>query len=178
HERYVVLLPLALSQTQDDKGRVRWTLFGASEQGPAKAFWRSFFNAPRRELSASVGRSFIQNLLRTVYGEPSDDLISAGFRILPLEETGKGWAEGPLARWTTELVLGGRESMRKVRYLLTFRPFGRLPATVRKAYLAGELHLLPFPGSLVFWGAPPYARLQREFPLAHQIPLLSIFSRH
>src|SRR5205823_1532490 len=35
HERYVTLLPLALSRTQDDKGRVRWTLFGGSEQGPA-----------------------------------------------------------------------------------------------------------------------------------------------
>jgi hypothetical protein len=39
NERYVVLLPLALSQTLDDKGRTRWTLFGSSEQGPARAFW-------------------------------------------------------------------------------------------------------------------------------------------
>lgn len=37
HERPVILLSLALSQTQDDKGRVRWTLFGNSEQGPARA---------------------------------------------------------------------------------------------------------------------------------------------
>src|SRR5262245_55292135 len=28
HEHYVVLLPLAFSRTQDDKGRLRWTLFG------------------------------------------------------------------------------------------------------------------------------------------------------
>src|SRR4051812_12600729 len=49
HERYVVLLPLALSRTQDDKGRVRWTLFGGSEQGPARAFWRGFFTTPRRQ---------------------------------------------------------------------------------------------------------------------------------
>src|SRR5262249_48947907 len=34
HERFVLLLPLALSQTQDDKARVRWTLYGNSEQGP------------------------------------------------------------------------------------------------------------------------------------------------
>src|SRR5690349_4931148 len=34
HERYVLLMPLALSRTQDDKGRIRWTLFGASEHGP------------------------------------------------------------------------------------------------------------------------------------------------
>jgi len=38
HERYVILMPLALSRTQDDKGRIRWTLFGGSEQGPERAF--------------------------------------------------------------------------------------------------------------------------------------------
>ncbi|MGA8849638.1 MAG: hypothetical protein WB564_07450 [Dehalococcoidia bacterium] len=37
-EQYVVFLPLALSKTQDDKGRTRWTFFGGSEQGPEKAF--------------------------------------------------------------------------------------------------------------------------------------------
>ena len=40
HERFVTLLPLALSRTQDDKGRVRWTLLGSSEAGPERAFWR------------------------------------------------------------------------------------------------------------------------------------------
>ena len=53
HERYVVLAPLALSRTQDDKGRVRWTLFGGSEQGPARAFWQGFFTAPSEELRRS-----------------------------------------------------------------------------------------------------------------------------
>src|SRR5262249_21921442 len=42
HERFVLLLPLALSLTQDDKARVRWTLYGSSEQGPARPFWMSF----------------------------------------------------------------------------------------------------------------------------------------
>src|SRR5664280_261086 len=42
HERFVSLLALALARTQDDKGRVRWTLFGSSEHGPERAFWRSF----------------------------------------------------------------------------------------------------------------------------------------
>ena len=49
-ERYVVFLPLALSRTQDDKGRVRWTFFGSSEQGPERAFWKGFYSAPGREL--------------------------------------------------------------------------------------------------------------------------------
>ena len=46
HERFVLLSPLALSRTQDDKGRVRWTLFGGSEQGPARAFWQGFWTGP------------------------------------------------------------------------------------------------------------------------------------
>ena len=31
HERYVIFLPISLSRTQDDKGRIRWTFFGGSE---------------------------------------------------------------------------------------------------------------------------------------------------
>lgn len=49
HERFVTIAPLALSKTQDDKGRVRWTLFGGSEQGPDRAFWKSFYTAPGKE---------------------------------------------------------------------------------------------------------------------------------
>src|SRR5262249_14981097 len=64
-----------------------------------------------------------------------------------------------------------------VRYLLTFRPFGRLPAAVRKAYLAGSLCLLPFPGSLMFWGIPGYRTLHEELPLALQVPLLFAVAR-
>ena len=52
HERYVVFLPLALSKTQDDKGRIRWTFFGGSEQGPERAFWKSFYLSPDRRSSS------------------------------------------------------------------------------------------------------------------------------
>ena len=45
-------------------------------------------------------------------------------------------------------------------------------------YLAGDLHLLPFPGSLCYWGAPQYLSLQRELPFAGQIPLLHSIERH
>ena len=65
-----------------------------------------------------------------------------------------------------------------MRYLLTFCPWKFLPTAVRRAYLAGDLHLLPFPGSLVFFGAPPYMELQRQLPLAGQIPLLQSLFRH
>ena len=53
HERYVVFLPLALSKTQDDKGRIRWTFFGGSEQGPERAFWKSFYLSPAEEVPAT-----------------------------------------------------------------------------------------------------------------------------
>src|SRR5262249_31173324 len=85
HEHYVVLLPLVFSRTQDDKGRLRWTLFGGSEQGPEKAFWKGFFTGPGREVPEDQGPGFIRRLLSAVYHEPPEklvDLHQVGFRIL------------------------------------------------------------------------------------------------
>jgi hypothetical protein len=183
HERYVAIAPLALSRTQDDKGRVRWTLFGGSEQGPSRAFWKGFFTAPGCEMPADEVLGFFRRLLIEAYGESSDrvaDLHKAGFRILPgLGDTSLPYAqEDELPSWAERYVLSDERRLRGVRYLLTFRPFGSLPKKVRQAYLAGELCLLPFPGSLLFWGAPPYLRLREELPLAMQIPLLHLFPRH
>jgi hypothetical protein len=186
HERYVTLMPLALSRTQDDKGRVRWTLFGGSEQGPARAFWKSFFEAPNRESAPARAEEFIRQLLGTVYGErhknPSD-LWEMGLRILPQGEGSKAnssllWREGPLPSWTTPYLWNENASLRGVKYLLTFRPFGEMPSKVQQAYFTGRLHLLPFPGSLLFWGVESYRRLGNELPLAVQIPLLHTLARH
>jgi hypothetical protein len=180
HERYVVLAPLALSRTQDDKGRVRWTLFGGSEQGPARAFWKGFFNGPSRELPAGWALDFLRRLLAAAYEEPLEkleDLVEAGFRILdPRREAGP-WDAGSLPSWTGPFLWDGSGSPRRVKYLLTFRRFGALPAAVRRAYLAGELHLLPCPGSLIFWGVPGYGTLQQQLPLAQQIALLHLIER-
>jgi hypothetical protein len=183
HERYVVLLPLALSRTQDDKGRVRWTLFGGSEQGPARAFWRSFFTAPRRQAPGSQGEDFLRRLLQTVYGESAGavaDLRRAGLRILPLgDDLGYPWrGEEPWPDWAGPLRWARGQPLRGVRYLLTFRPFAALPRPVRSAYLEGRLCLLPCPGSLLFWGVPGALHLQKELPLALQIPLLHLLERH
>jgi hypothetical protein len=183
HERYVVFLPLALSQTKDDKGRVRWTFFGSSEQGPDRAFWKSFYRAPGRERPPEYAVDFIRRLLHAAYDEKVEqlaDLHRAGFRILPGsgEEVCRSWKQDPLPSWTKPFLLAARESVEEVKYLLTFRPFGTLPPAVRKAYLKGSLHLLPFPGSLIFWGCLPYLKLQRELPLAMQLPLLSVCDRH
>jgi hypothetical protein len=183
HEHYVVIAPLALSRTQDDKGRVRWTLFGGSEHGPARAFWKGFFTEPGCEVAAEAGLGFLRRLLAAVYHESADalkDLRKVGFRILP----GIGDSSLPypqdeeLPSWTKPYCLTDEKRLRGVRYLLTFRPFDSLSKPIRRAYLAGKLHLLPFPGSLVFWGARPYLQLAQELPLATQIPLLHMFARH
>jgi hypothetical protein len=182
HDRGAVLMPLALSRTQDDKGRIRWTLFGGSEQGPAKAFWRGFFTAPKKEAPAAAGIGFLCQLLQRVYGErveSADDLRRAGFRILPTDGHAPlpFWDEGPLPSWTESLLLNERRPT-GAKYLLTFRPFAALPAAVRKAYLAGNLHLIPTPASLAFWGCPQYLGLHRDMSLAVQIPLLHATIRH
>jgi hypothetical protein len=182
HERYVTLLPLALSKTQDDKGRVRWTVFGSSEQGPARAFWRSFFLTPRRQAPAEVGESFLRRLLHTVYSIPLEqltDLRDVGFRILPVgnELAWPHWREEPLPDWTKPYLWNKQQPLRAVRFLLTFRPFSTLPENVQHAYLSEQLHLLPCPASLLFWGVPGYQQLQHEFAFAGQIPLQSVLPR-
>jgi hypothetical protein len=203
-ERYVLLAPLALARTQDDKGRVRWTVFGGSEQGPSRAFWRGFWSAPGVERPAAEGLGFLHRLLLAAYGaealapaapgtapdarQAGDVLRRAGFRVMagPAASTTAAaaaagpvepWPEDPLPAWTGPLLWHEGEALDGVRYLLTFRPFAGLSAAVRRAYLEGGLHLLPFPGSLLFWGVAGYARLARELPLARQIPLLHSFER-
>jgi hypothetical protein len=180
-DRCVLLLPLALSRTQDDKGRVRWTLFGNSEQGPGKAFWKSFFTAPGVEAPAELGIGFFCRLLQAVYGETATDadgLLRAGLRILPEDKPDfPFWAEGELPSWTKLLLFRDDESTKAVKYLVTFRQFGRLPAAVREGYLADRLALLPFPGSLVFWGVDRARQIYKKLPLGLQIPLLANVNR-
>ena len=183
NEHYVVLMPLALARTQDDKGRVRWTLFGGSEQGPSRAFWRGFHAGPKRELPVEYALDFVRRLLHSAYGEPWDrlaDLEQAGFRVLPCHNEAPAalWREDPLPSWTAPFIWSKGRGLRGVKYLLTFCPFGSLPPAVRRAYLAGDLHLLPFPGSMVFWGAQPYLAMGEQLPFSMQIPLLHSVERH
>ena len=69
HERFLVLSPLALSLTQDDKGHVRWTLFGGSEHGPSRGFWKSFYSAPGVEVEAEQAQALLGIILVRAYGE-------------------------------------------------------------------------------------------------------------
>jgi len=181
-ERCLILLPLSLSRTQDDKGRVHWTLFGNSEQGPGRAFWMSFFSAPGVERPADEGINFFARLLEAAFGKKvaagADGLRRAGFRVLTDDEPELPWWQEPLPKWAELFQLSETGPVDDVRYLLTFRPFGRLPAPIRKAYLGGQLCLLPFPGSLAFFGVPGFRKLQKELPLALQVPLLMAMARH
>jgi hypothetical protein len=185
HERFLALIPLALSRTQDEKGRIRWTLFGGSHEGPCRAFWKSFRLAPNREVPADVAAGWIWTILERVYGvrgRSVDDLRAAGFRILPDDRRSvpfrADWSETKLPRWTRGLIARDGEATSDIKFLLTFRPFETLPEPVQKAYFAGALHLLPFPGSLIPWGVESFVRLAEALPFASQIPLLHMVARH
>jgi hypothetical protein len=174
HEKYVALLPLMLSLTQDDKGRVIWTFFGNSIHDPEQTFWKSFFSDPNTEIPERDSISFFTDLLSAAYGEKLSDepsLFNSGFRIMS--------SEGALLpKWTERFLVDDSISSGNIRYLLTFRPFKLLPETVKQQYLARSLNLLPFPGSLVFWGMPGYLRLKKELTSAGQIPLLNLVARN
>ncbi len=183
HERFVTLMPLALSRTLDDKGHVRWTCFGNSEQGPSRAFWKSFQTGPGAEPNEGKVVDFFRRLLGDVYGEDVAGvagLEACGFRIMP--HTGSTllpfWRDDPLPKWAHRFLLGDDDGAKGVRYLLTFRPFDALSATVRRAYFAGRLHLLPCPGSLLPWGFERFLHWQAEHPFAVQVPLQFMLTRH
>ena len=87
-------------RTQDDKGRVRWTLFGGSEQGPVAGVLAELLSGPAAaSCRRSMALDFIRRLLHAAYGEP-------------LARTGRSGAgrlshscradEAPLALWRDE----------------------------------------------------------------------------
>ena len=174
HERFVALLPLMLSRTQDDKGRVIWTFFGNCIHDPERAFWKSFFTSPIKEIPESEAVSFFTDLVSGAYGENltgTGSLFDSGFRILSSDES-------LLPSWTKKIIIRKDSSFTGIKYLLTFLPFSVLPQEVKNKYLEGTLSLLPFPGSLVFWGMPGYLRLKKGNPVTAQIPLLNLVARN
>jgi len=149
HDPLIVICTIALSRTQDDKGNDRWTLFGASHDGPAAPFWYGLDEARLRDLLAWAK-------------------LDDAWRILA--------APGELPAGLHARLLRG-DSLTGVRTLVTFEPFSRLPSTVRTAYLTGRLVLVPTPASLIFPEHPRYRALARELPRATQISLLHLFPR-
>ena len=135
HERFVVILPLALSLTQDDKGRRRWTFLGGSEQGPLRPFWKSFFASPGKEIPSEKGMGLIRTLLKAAYDEPSEelaDLNRAGFRIFA-KDGDPHQALRP--SWTSSFIWTAGMSLKGVKYLLSFEPFEGLPEVRKKRLL-------------------------------------------
>jgi hypothetical protein len=153
-----IALSLALSRTQDDKGNVRWTLFGCSHEGPSRPFWASFEDGEK-------GR--FESLASWMVGEP---IAKGALRVV-------ADAHDALPAFAKNMSLGKDESLDGVRVVFTFVPFARLPPAVSRAYLERKILLLPSPGSLVFFDHPGYATLARSLPLATQIPLLHLFPR-
>jgi hypothetical protein len=171
---FVSIIPLALSRTQDDKGRVSWTLFGGSEFGPERVFWKSFHTGPGEEAPASKAEKYLCDIISGAYGvavRTFQDLSEAGFRIARPSDG----INAP--SWAGDFIVPDTHPADGLKYLLTFRPFMSLPENFRDAYLDGSLSLLPFPGSLIFHGTRSYMKLSRELPDAMRIPFLRLFYR-
>lgn len=69
HERFVTFLPMMLSRTQDDKGRVIWTFFRKRSVDPETAFWKNFYRDPDSEIPADESISFFTMILSKAYNE-------------------------------------------------------------------------------------------------------------
>jgi len=164
HAPLAVLFPLALSRTQDDKGNVPWTLFGASHEGPSRPFWSSFGARDGERLA---------RLVAWAAGDAAPTL--ADLRVLVDDDV----AADELPEFARALALSPADDapLGGVRTVLTFRPFVALPPTVRAAFLAGALRLLPHPASLILFEHPGYRLLGASLPHARQIPLLHLYPR-
>ncbi len=161
NETFSIALPLALSRTQDDKGNVRWTLFGASHEGPSRPFWDSFGDGDGERFDA---------LVAWMAGRGSHE----GARVLAEESEA---SVSRLPAFVRQRLLAPGGALDDVKVLVTFQPFAQLPEAVRQAYLDRKLAIVPSPGSLVFFEHPRYRRLARTLPRAMQIPLLHLFPR-
>jgi Peptidase family M28 len=154
---FFVMQALALSRTQDDKGNVRWTLFGASHQPASAVFWRGF--------SETDEQRFLSLITWASGDEPPP---SQGLRVLGPAADLPGFARTRLWR---------EHEPAKIHTLFTLEPFGSLPDSLQTAYLAGTLRILPTPASHVFSWHPGYRKLAAALPRATQIPLLHLFPR-
>lgn len=176
-ETFALALPVALSKTQDERGRVRWTFFGGSHEGPGRAFWKSFADTASHGNGEALFRRWAAWALR-VPESSLEDLAAGGLRVLPADPDPDlpafGWE--PIPEFARRLLLTDEEPLADLA-IVTFRLFENLPRRVQEAYLAGGVRLLPCPQSLVFWGHAGYRRLAQTLPRATQIPLLQLFPR-
>jgi hypothetical protein len=154
---FTIVVPLALSRTQDDQGNVRWTLFGSSHEPAASVFWNSFGDGD--------GERFDRLVVWALGGAPHRDAL----RVFAREQK--------LPAFARSLALSDGEADPRMRVLLTLEPFGTLPEAVQRAFLDGTLQIVPTPSSLVFSEHPRYKKLAAALPRASQIGLLHVFLR-
>ena len=155
---FFVIQTLALSRTQDDKGNVRWTLFGASHEPASAVFWRGFADGDQERFGRLIA-----------WASSDRPPPRGGLRVL-----------GPAAvlpRFARDWLWREHEPVGRINTLFTLEPFGALPDSLQKAFLNGTLRILPTPASHVFCGHPGYRKLATALPRATQIPLLHLFPR-
>ena len=134
--------PARALRTQDDKGNVRWTLFGASHDGALRAFWQSFSSADSTRFERVV------QWMTSRPEAPGETRVIAGADEVP----------------AFVKLLGPTEPIEGIRTVVTFQAFSSLPERVRTAYLERRINLVPSPGSLIFSHHPHYAQLARSLP--------------
>ena len=132
---WVMLTALALTKTQDDRGRAGWTVLPAPED--ESFFWRS--------LPEDV-RAWWLSLLTRALGHPVRwEKVALFSERAPAAMADRKWD----GRGAPEV-------------LITFRPISEWPAKLRERYLAGETIVVPHPLTRLFAGAPLYRELARE----------------
>ncbi len=151
-----LVLPLALSRTQDDKGNRRWTLFGTSHEGPARPYWRSF----PHEHAWLLHLAFLG--------------VGPEVRVLP-HDSEEEWGDEGLPDFVRPRLL--RDGDEPPATVFTFRPFDRLPGPLKEAYLEGRTRIVPTPASLVFFWHHAYRKLEQSLARGRQISLLHLFPR-
>ncbi len=171
----VAVIGLALSRTQDDKGRVRWTLLGSSDLGPGPAFWAGFRAGPTSDDDDVTAAARLAALLAPIGITGARSVAAlhrAGVRIVPAGADPL-FADEVIPPALTRLVVDDAHAAAPaVRAVITFRPWARLPASLRRAARAGTIALVPSPVSLAFAGHRGYRALAAALPGAMQLPLL------
>jgi hypothetical protein len=155
-----MILSVALSRTQDDKGNVRWTLFGTSHEGSAAPFFASFGDDEAQRFA---------RVIAFARGRANAAASLDGVRILA--------KVAELPAFAKALHLTSNDALDGVEVVVTFRPFAALPTPLQQAFLDGAVELVPSPASLVFGEHPRYRGLAATLPRAMQLPLLSLFPR-
>ena len=148
----------------------------AASRGRARPFWRSFFTAPGVEAPLEEAHLLPGGAAVSLLRRPRAPGPRSGEGRPARAARRQGRPLSPLRRRPAALVGRGRSSTASATAstaCATCSPSGRSSSCrprSRTPTCEGELHLLPFPGSLVFWGVAGYRSLQKAVALRHADP--------